>query len=340
MISIAINGFGRIGRNFLRTILLDPKARKQIKVAVINIGPANPEYVAHMFKYDTLMGTFPGSVTLKKNTLIVDDIAITIINELDPSKLNWKKYHVAWVVDASGHFTKRKDALKHIDAGAQYVLITAPASGDDVSIIPGVNQDDFNLKKHRIVSLGSCTTNAFIPMLSVLDAAFGIQEGFMTTIHAYTNTQVLLDVEQDDLRRSRAAALNIIPTSTGVTEMLEKVIPSLAKKITATSIRVPVAKVSLIDLSFVANKSMTVSKINAAFQKASKSGSFKGIVDITMEELVSSDFAGAPYSVIIDGALTGVQGTMGKVFGWYDNEWAYSERLKDFLMMVDKKYIS
>lgn len=337
MISIAINGFGRIGRNFLRTILLDPKARKQIKVSAINIGPADPEYVAHMFKYDTLMGTFPGSVALKKNMLVVDGISIPIMSEADPRNVLWKKYHVEWVVDASGHYTKRKDALKHIDAGASRVLITAPAHGDDVSIIMGVNNANFNIKKHRIVSLGSCTTNAFIPMLAVLDAAFGIQEGFMTTIHAYTNTQVLLDVEEDDLRRSRAAALNIIPTSTGASEMLEKIMPSLHKKITAISIRVPVAKVSLIDLSFVAKRAMTISTVNTAFKKAAHTGPLKGIVDITMEPLVSSDFSGNPYSLVVDGALTGVQGNMGKVFGWYDNEWAYSERLKDFLLMVNKK---
>ncbi len=336
MITIAINGFGRIGRNFLRAIMQDPQAKKQIKVAVINIGPANPDFTAHMFKYDTLMGTFPGSVELKGNDLIVDAEKIKIINECEPSEIDWKKYKIDWVVDSSGSFTERDLAEQHLNSGATHVLITAPAQGEDISIIHGVNEDRFDPKKDHIVSVGSCTTNAFIVMIKVLNDAFTIKEGFMTTIHSYTNTQVLLDVEDSDLRRSRAAALNIIPTTTGASKMLGKVLPELDGKVQSVSIRVPVAKVSLIDFSFVAEKQISAQKINDLFITAAEK-SMKGILGLTMEPLVSSDFSCSDYSVIIDGLLTATQNDMGKVFGWYDNEWGYSVRLKDFLMYVNSK---
>lgn len=331
---IGINGFGRIGRTFLRALLQDPNARKKLTVAVINIGPADPASVAHMFKYDTLMGTFNGSVSMKKNELTVDDVTISIIAECDPKKINWGTYNVEWLVDASGRFTKRDLAQVHIDSGAPYVLITAPSKGEDISIIPGVNEQKFNPQKDHIVSLGSCTTNAFIAMLKVLQNNCGIKEGFMTTIHAYTNTQVLLDVEDSDLRRSRAAALNIIPTTTGASKMLDKVMPELEGKISAVAIRVPVAKVSLIDLSFIANCTLTPEMLNDYFKKAAQ-GDMKGIVGYSDKPLVSSDYAGDSHSVVIDGELTATQGTMGKLFGWYDNEWGYSERLKDFLIYVN-----
>ncbi len=334
MITIAINGFGRIGRSFFRTIMQDPQAKKRIRIAVINIGSARSEAVAHMFKYDTLMGTYPGSVSMNENELIVDGEHIQLIAETDPRKINWDKLGVDWVVESSGRFTKRELASQHIESGAQYVLITAPAKGEDVSIIPGVNEHVFDKAKHKIVSLGSCTTNAFITMLKILHDAFTIKHGFMTTIHAYTNTQVLLDVEDSDLRRSRAAALNTIPTSTGAAKMLSKIIPELDGLVHAIALRVPVAIVSLIDFSFVAESLSTVETIHEAFIDAS-SNKMKGIVDLTMEPLVSSDFAGNNHSVIIDGQLTEVNGNMGKVFGWYDNEWGYSMRLKDFLMYAD-----
>jgi glyceraldehyde 3-phosphate dehydrogenase len=333
MIAIALNGFGRIGRTFIRTIVLDPNALKQIKIAVINIGPAKIENVAHMFMYDTVMGKFPGTVTMQGKQLIINDIAIDIIAELDPQKINWKQHNIDWVVDATGKFTAREGAQKHLDAGAAHVLITAPAKNEDIAIIPGVNESQFNPNKDRIVSLGSCTTNAFVTMVKVVHETFGIQDAFMTTMHAYTNSQVLLDVEGEDLRRSRAAALNIIPTTTGASKMLGKIFPDLANKIHALAIRVPVAVVSLIDLSFTAKKPISIDAINGAFIKASTS-SLKGIVGFTKEPLVSSDFIGSPFSVVIDGALTDVVGSMGKVFGWYDNEWGYSERLKDFLLYV------
>ncbi len=333
MITIAINGFGRIGRNFLRALLSNKATKNKLTVSVINIGPAKENLIAGMFKYDTLMGTFPGNVSFNNNTLIIDNHKIAIIAEKNPQAINWKKYKVDWVVESSGQFTKREGAELHLKAGASHVLITAPAEKEDISIIPGVNNSAFNPKKDKIVSLGSCTTNAFVTMLKVLSDTCEIIEGFMTTIHAYTNTQVLLDVEGSDARRSRAAALNIIPTTTGASKMLKKIIPKLDGKIKAIAIRVPVAKVSLIDLVFRTESPITQEQINNYFKKASQ-GSLKGIVGYSDEPLVSSDYSGNNNSVVIDSLLTQAHGSMGKVFGWYDNEWGYSMRLVDFLVSV------
>ena len=330
---IAINGLGRIGRSFLRAFMADVQAQKKIDIVAINIGPARRDFVAHMLKYDTLMGQYPGTVAVEGDTLVIDNKRIALLTECDPAATPWGKLGIDWVVDCSGCFTKRAGAQQHIDAGAKRVLISAPAQDEDIAIVPGVNHDAFDPAKHTIVSLGSCTTNAFIPMLQVLHNAFGIQSGFMTTIHAYTNTQVLIDVEDKDLRRSRAAALNIIPTTTGASKMLGKVLPELAGKVPAVAVRVPVAKGSLIDLTFVAKQELTIPAIHQAVQNATQ-GYLQGIMDITMEPLVSADFNGSPYSVTIDGLLTDAHGTTGKLFGWYDNEWGYSMRLKDFLVHV------
>jgi len=328
---VAINGFGRIGRSFLRVLFNDPEALKKIEIVAINVGPARRDSVAHMFKYDTLMGNFKGSIVVEDNNLIVDGRRIALIAECDPARINWKKYDINWVVETSGFFTQRDMANKHLTAGAYAVLISAPAHDEDVTIIMGVNEQAFNKEKDRIVSIGSCTTNAIVPMLDILDKVFGVECGSMTTIHAYTNTQVLLDVEDTDMRRSRAAALNIIPTTTGSAQLIGTILPQLKDKITATAVRVPVAKVSLIDLVFESRIPITSDAINDACKKAQK-GYLKGIMDVTVDPLVSSDFSGNPYSVIIDCMLTKTTGTMGQLFGWYDNEWGYSERLKDFLM--------
>lgn len=330
---IAINGFGRIGRAFLRTILQDKKAREKLEVVTINIGPAKIEFTAHLFKYDTIMGTYHGDVAMRDNKLLIDDHVIEIIAENDPQNIDWAIRGIEWVVDASGHFTKREKAELHIKAGAKKVLITAPAANEDISIIPGINQKMFDKNKHKIVSLGSCTTNAFIPMLKVLNDNFGITNGFMTTVHAYTNSQVLLDVDAKNLRLSRAAALNIIPSTTGASKMVPKILPELGDRIKASSLRVPVGIVSLIDLTVNTQKPISASAINDAFVKVSES-SLKGILDITQEPLVSSDFRGNSHSVIIDGLSTDTVGNVAKVLGWYDNEWGYSERLKDFLMGI------
>ncbi|MFC1842825.1 type I glyceraldehyde-3-phosphate dehydrogenase [Candidatus Dependentiae bacterium] len=336
MINIAINGFGRIGRNFLRAVLQDKASHKKIRVVVINVGPAKLHSVAHMFKYDTLMGEYLGDAKVKDNELEINGYRVTLLNQTDPKKIEWYKYGVDWVVDATGKFTSREGAQLHLDSGAKNVLITAPAKGEDVTIIPGVNDQDYNPERDHIVSLGSCTTNAIMPMLKVLHEKFVVKNGFMTTIHAYTNTQVLLDVEKKDLRRSRAAALNIIPTTTGATKVLGKVMPELEGLIGGNAIRVPVAKVSLIDLTFIAKEVITKEKINHAFEYASKEG-LKGILDISYEPLVSSDYSENNNSVVIDGLLTKVISHTGKIFGWYDNEWGYSVRLKDFLLSVAQR---
>lgn len=335
---IAINGFGRIGRAFLRCMLRDTQKQtgiKKLEIVAINIGNSQPESTAHMFKYDTLMGTYQGAVSVENNQLCIDDYRIQLIAELDPEKLPWKILDIDWVVDCTGKFTHRQDAHKHITAGAQRVLISAPAHDEDIAIIPGVNNHLFDAKKHTIVSLGSCTTNALMPTIKVLDDAFGIMRGFMTTTHAYTNTQVLLDVDAKDLRFSRAAALNIIPATSGASDMLGKIFPHLDKKISVRALRVPVGKVSLIDFVFEAQKDISVAAIHEAFMNASQAD-MKNILALTMEPLVSSDFSGNDHSVIIDGLLTNVNGSMGQLFGWYDNEWGYSMRMKDFLEYVSK----
>lgn len=331
---VAINGFGRIGRTFLRVVLQDPQARQALTVMAINIGPAQRDMVAHMVQYDSIMGMYPETVHMQDNQLVIGDYAIDIITELDPATIDWKRWNIDWVVEASGHFTKREGALKHLHAGARRVLITAPAHGEDITIIPGVNDQQLDLSKHALISLGSCTTNAYIPTLKILNDAFGIECSCMTTVHAYTNTQVLLDVEENDSRRARAAALNIIPTSTGAMKVVEKVMPELRGKVQGMALRVPVAIVSLLDLSFITTKEVTIDAINRTFVQASAE-TLKGIVGVTDEPLVSSDFRGNSHSVIIDSQLTSTCGpAMGKVFGWYDNEWGYSARLKDFLISV------
>lgn len=328
---IAINGFGRIGRTFLRTLLQDPEAQNKCTVVAINIGPGQIDLTGHMFKYDTIMGTYPGAVTVMDKTLLIDNYHIPLYAASDPKDLPWAKHQIDWVVDASGHFTDRKKAELHLKAGAKRILITAPATDEDVSIIPGINSAAFDPKKHMIVSLGSCTTNAFIPMLKVINDEFEIASGFMTTVHAYTNSQVLLDVESESLRLSRAAALNIIPSTTGAAKMLGKVLPELGSLIKATSLRVPVPVVSLIDLSITTKKEVSKELINKAFEQAA-GDDLKNIVTITYEPLVSSDFRGNPHSVIIDALSTDTVGNSAKIMGWYDNEWGYSCRLKDFLM--------
>ncbi len=337
MTRLAINGFGRIGRNFLRCVMQDPQARAKLQVVAINCGPARLDMLADLFIYDSLMGIYKGTVTYKDNVLTVDGHAIEIITELDPSALDWHKRNIDWVVECTGHFTKREGAQKHIQSGARAVLISAPAKGEDVTIIPGVNDAAFDAKKHTIVSLGSCTTNAFAPILKIMHDTFTIERCCMTTVHAYTNTQVLLDVESSDPRRARAAALNIIPTSTGAMEVVTRVLPELEGRIEATALRVPVPTVSLIDATIMTGKAVSVAAINKAFEQAADSATMRGIVGVTNKPLVSSDFRGDSHSVVIDSLLTQINGDrVAKLFGWYDNEWGYSERLKDFLYRCER----
>lgn len=331
---IVINGFGRIGRTFLRNVLTDAAAREQLEIVAINVGPGSVDMVAHIFKYDSIMGTYAGDVALHNNQLIIDGYALDVIAEKNPELAPWKRMKVDWVVESSGHFSTRQGATKHLDAGARNVLITAPASEDDVTIVPGVNAAAYKKGVHRIVSLGSCTTNAVAPTLKIINDGCGIEYAMMSTVHAYTNTQALLDGETDgDPRRSRAAALNMVPSTTGATKVVMRVLPELTGKVTGCSVRVPVPNVSLIDLTFTTSKPITAAQINDLFAVAA-AGPLKGIVALSYEPLVSTDYCGNSHSVIIDAALTQVVGTMGKVFGWYDNEWAYSARLKDFLSQI------
>lgn len=331
MITIAVNGFGRIGRAFVRAFLQNKALHAQVRLAKINVAKATIADVAHLFMYDTLMGTYQGSAVVEGGNLVIDGYRIELVGTVNLSDGMWRG--VDWVVDCSGHFTKRQEAQKHIAAGAQNVLISAPVHDEDITIIPGVNMEQFNPKKHHIVSLGSCTTNAFVPLVSLLHRHFGIESGCMTTVHAYTNSQVLLDVEAKDLRCARAAALNIIPTTTGASAMLVKMIPELASKIACTSVRVPVGKVSLIDLSLVLKKPVTVDDLHQIFFAAAQK-EMRDILAVTDKPLVSSDFSGNSHSVVVDTLLTQVVGSAAQVFGWYDNEWAYSVRLVDFLAHV------
>ena len=330
MIRIALNGFGRIGRNFLRTIITDPQIEKKMNIVAINIGPtANPEYLPYWIKHDTIMGPFNGTVSYENKKLKINGQTIHISTERDPSLLPWKELEVDWTIEATGHFTKRDGAEKHLVAGAKKVIITAPAENEDCSIIMGVNENIYK-KEDVIISLGSCTTNALVPTLAVMQKKYGIDKASLTTIHSYTNSQVLLDVDNTKIRLSRAAAINMIPATTGATKVVGKILPELNGKIIGNAVRIPLDKVSLIDVVLTLQTEPTNAEINEQF-KASSSKELRGILDITNEPLVSSDFGGNPHSVVIDGLLTQCCGNLAKIFGWYDNEWGYSMRIRDFL---------
>ena len=337
MVNIAINGFGRIGKNLLRVLLSDKISKENINVKVINTGNADPESILFSFKYDTLLGTYSNDIEYIDNTLYVENYKIKIISQLSPEKINWTEYDVEWVVDCTGKFTKRELAQKHLQAGAKGVLISAPATDEDITIIPGINNNLFDKNRHKIVSLGSCTTNAFAPMIKVLDNKFGIERAFMTTVHAYTNSQALLDLdpEQKDLRKKRAAALNIVPTTTGAMKVADKIFPNLKGKIYGHALRVPVPKVSLIDLSVIIKEKnlLNIDLVNKEFELSAQGG-LKNILYYCQEPLVSSDYYCNSYSVVIDSLLTQVNNNFIKVFGWYDNEWGYSNRLRDFLLYL------
>jgi glyceraldehyde 3-phosphate dehydrogenase len=333
MIKIAINGFGRIGRTFLRTILEDKLANTNIQVNAINVGPDNPEHILHLFKYDTLMGTYLNKIELINGQLKIGNYSIKIIAETDPTQINWQSLDVDLVVECTGKFTDADKAKIHIISGAKFVLISAPTNGEDITIIPGVNDNLFDAQKHKIISLGSCTTNAVAPLIKTINDEFEIISAFITTAHAYTASQNLLDNDKKDLRLARAAALNIIPSTTGAARVVAKIFPNLANAIKANAIRVPVADVSFIDLTFTSAKEISATLIHSAFIKA-KEKKLNGILDITQEQLVSSDFKGNSHSVIVDSLLTQTIGNTAKVSGWYDNEWGYSCRLRDFVKQI------
>ncbi|MBN2267070.1 MAG: type I glyceraldehyde-3-phosphate dehydrogenase [Candidatus Babeliaceae bacterium] len=334
---IAINGFGRIGRSFLRVLLSDPKVREKIVVVAINVGGLDRKDTAHLFKYDTTMGQWKGKVAVEDDKLLIEGHIITLLAERDARKLPWEKLEIDWVVDCSGKYTDAADARQHLEAGAKKVLISAPATGPDCTIVPGVNDGAYDAKRDSIISLGSCTTNALMPMLKVIIEEFGIERAVVVTTHAYTNSQSLLDsgpLPDHDLRSYRAAPLNIIPHGTGASRLISEFFPQLDGRVSARALRVPVSNVSLLEVSWVAPREMHREMVNEAFYNAAAKGSLRGIVETSSEQLVSSDFIGDSASVIIDEGLTSVSGSLGTVFGWYDNEWGYSCRLRDFLMII------
>ena len=330
---IAINGFGRIGRVFYRASLARP--RKFECVAVNDL--ADAKTLAHLLKYDSVFGKIDAEVKVEDEAIVVGQEKLRLLSEKDPSKLPWRDLGVDLVVESTGVFTDRENVSKHLQAGAKKVLITAPAKNPDITIVPGVNDGDYDNEKHHIISLGSCTTNCLAPVVSVLDEKFGLEKGLMTTIHAYTNDQRILDFVHKDLRRARAAAMSIIPTSTGAAKALGEVIPKAKGRMHGIALRVPVPDVSVVDLVAVLEKPTTTEEVNQAFREA-EAGRLKGILKCVDEPLVSVDFIGNPYSSLVDTALTTViGGNLVKVVSWYDNEWGYSSRLVDMINKIAEK---
>ena len=326
---VGINGFGRIGRNFFRAACNDGALDI---VAVNDITDAKT--LAHLLKYDSVHGAFPGTVEAKDQSLVVNGKEIKVLASKDPGALPWKDLRVEVVVESTGRFTDRASAAKHLDAGARSVIISAPAKDEDITIVLGVNETRYDPTKHHVLSNASCTTNCLAPVAKVLLQNFGIRHGFMTTIHSYTNDQQILDLPHKDLRRARAAAMSMIPTSTGAAKAVGLVLPELKGKMHGLAIRVPTPNVSLVDLVAETEKPLTVEGVNAALRKAAD-GDLKGILGYTEEPLVSVDFNGNPLSSIVDGASTSVMdGTMVKVLAWYDNEWGYSCRVRDLVKYI------
>ena len=333
-IRVGINGFGRIGRQVVRAAKL--QGRNDIDFVAVN-DLTDTKTLAHLFKYDSVHRTYKGNVGVRNGSITVDDDEIKVLAEKDPAKLPWGDLGVDIVLESTGRFTNAPDARKHIDGGAKKVIISAPAKGEDITIVLGVNEKKYDPAKHTIISNASCTTNCLVPMVKVVRDTFGFVRGSMVTIHSYTNDQNVLDLPHKDLRRARAAALSIIPTTTGAAKATSLVIPELKGKIDGIAIRVPTPDVSLTDLAVVVEKPVTVDAINDAF-RAAASGPMKGILEYTDEELVSSDFIGNPASCIFDAKSTNVvDGTLLKVSGWYDNEWGYSSRCVDLLRFVGKQ---
>jgi len=331
-IRVGINGFGRIGRQVVRAAKLQKIADLDF-VAVNDL--TDTKTLAHLFKYDSVHRTYRGKVRASDGSISIDGDEMRVLAEKDPSKLPWKDLGVDIVLESTGRFTDASAAKKHIDAGAKKVVISAPAKGEDITIVLGVNETKYDPKKHQIISNASCTTNCLVPMVKVIRDNFGFVRGSMVTVHSYTNDQNVLDLPHKDLRRARAAALSIIPTTTGAAKATSLVIPELKGKIDGIAIRVPTPDVSLTDLAVVVDKAVTVEQVNDAFRKAAASGPLSGILAYTDEELVSSDYIGDPHSCILDGQSTNVvDGLLIKVSGWYDNEWGYSSRCVDLLRYI------
>ncbi len=330
-IKIGINGFGRIGRLALRAGLKRP----DLEFVAVNDLTDAPT-LAHLFKYDSTFGPYEGSIEVKGNALIVDGRTIQVIAEKDPSKLPWTG--VDLVIESTGRFTDAEKAKAHLTAGAGRVLISAPAKGEDITVCMGINEELFDPEKHKIISNASCTTNCLAPLAKVLHEAFRIKSGLMTTVHSYTNDQVILDFPHGDLRRARAAAVSMIPSSTGAAKAIGLVLPELKGKLNGMSMRVPTQDVSVVDFTAQVEKSVTKEEVNEAFKKAASSARLKRFLGYTAEPLVSRDFLGNPASCTFDATLTDVMdGHTVKVFGWYDNEWGYANRVIDLAAYVAKK---
>jgi len=347
-IRVGVNGFGRIGRNFWRAVNAQPGGTGQAGGAAgpsaglgdVEIVAANDltdtATLAHLLKYDTMLGTLNMDIKAAGDTIQTGARPIQVLAQRDPATLPWRDLGVDVVIESTGRFTKVEDARKHIDAGAKKVIISAPAKGEDITIVMGVNDDAYDSASHTIISNASCTTNCVAPMAKVLLDSFGIVKGLMTTIHAYTNDQVILDFPHKDLRRARAAAMNIIPTTTGAAKATALVLPELKGKLDGMAMRVPVADGSVTDLVVEIGREATESEVNAAYQAAAE-GPLKGYLHYTEDPIVSSDIVGTPYSCTFDAALTMTFGNQVKVIGWYDNEWGYSNRLVDLTRLVGSR---
>jgi glyceraldehyde 3-phosphate dehydrogenase len=332
-VRVGINGFGRIGRNFYR-------AAKQSGadidfVAVNDLGSL--DQMAHLLKYDSLLGTLPGTIKESKTGININGSELQVLSHRDPKQLPWGDLGVDVVIESTGIFTKRDTAAYHLEGGAKLVIVSAPCDAADNTIVFGVNHKTFNPKTDQVISNASCTTNCFVPMVKVLDDAFGVEQGLMTTVHAYTGDQALVDGPHKDLRRARGAAINIVPTSTGAARATSLVLASMKGKLDGTSLRVPVPTGSITDFNAILTKPASVAEINAAYKKAASSGPLKGILRYTEDPIVSSDITGDPHSSIFDAGLTMSMGKLVKVLAWYDNEWGYSNRLVDLTAYVGSK---
>jgi len=325
---VGINGFGRIGR-----LVFKAARGKKIKFVGIN-DITDAGTLAHLLKYDSVHGRYPDEVRVEGNNLVVDGKKIPIMAERDPAKLPWGELGADIVLECTGLFRKKEDALKHVEAGAKKVLISAPAKGHDGTFIPGINCDNYDKSRHHVISIGSCTTNCLAPMAKVLMDNFGIVKGFMTTIHSYTADQRLLDAPHGDLRRARAAAVSMVPTTTGAAKAIAEVIPELSGKMDGVAIRVPTPNGSIVDLTVILEKEATLEQINAAFKAAASGGPLSKTLEYCEDPIVSCDIIGNPHGSIFDSRMTAVQGTMAKVFSWYDNEWGFSCRMVDMLQMM------
>ncbi len=332
-IKVGINGFGRIGRLVMRASLKNPA----IQVVAIN-DLTDAKTNAHLFKYDSTFGIYPGSVEAVGSDVKIDGRVIKVFAEKDPAKIPWASVGVETVVESTGFFTEAEKAKGHLVGGAKKVVISAPAKGEDITICMGINDELYDPAKHHVISNASCTTNCLAPVAKVLDEAFGIKNGLMTTIHSYTNDQNLLDQRHNDLRRARAAAVSMIPSTTGAAKAIGLVLPKLKGKLNGCSIRVPTPDVSIVDLTATVSRAVTKEEVNEAFKKAAASGKLKGFLQYCDEPLVSRDMTGNPHSSIFDATLTDVvDGTLVKVFAWYDNEWGYSNRVVDLVARIAQK---